>query len=239
MAKLKNSRAAKRGGRLKTALLGVCALVALALFCLSVWVWQVAQSVELDVGRITNAGQTLHLYDGSGEQIASLHGAEDRTAVSLEEIPQHVRNAFLAVEDVRFYSHSGIDIKRIFGALLADLRSGSLEQGASTITQQLIKLSHLTSEKTLERKVQEAILALELEAQYSKDEILEMYLNYVYFGGGAYGIESAAWRYFGIHASELTVAQGALLAGIVKSPPITRPTSTPKPLSNAATSCFL
>ena len=218
MAKLKNSRAAKRGGRLKTALLGVCALVALALFCLSVWVWQVAQSVELDVGRITNAGQTLHLYDGSGEQIASLHGAEDRTAVSLEEIPQHVRNAFLAVEDVRFYSHSGIDIKRIFGALLADLRSGSLEQGASTITQQLIKLSHLTSEKTLERKVQEAILALELEAQYSKDEILEMYLNYVYFGGGAYGIESAAWRYFGIHASELTVAQGALLAGIVKSP---------------------
>ncbi len=218
MAKLKNSRAAKRGGRLKTALLGVCALAALALFCLSVWVWQVAQSVELDVGRITNAGQTLHLYDGSGEQIASLHGAEDRTAVSLEEMPQHVRNAFLAVEDVRFYSHSGIDIKRIFGALLADLRSGSLEQGASTITQQLIKLSHLTSEKTLERKVQEAILALELEAQYSKDEILEMYLNYVYFGGGAYGIESAAWRYFGIHASELTVAQGALLAGIVKSP---------------------
>ena len=106
----------------------------------------------------------------------------------------------------------------MFGALWHDIRTMSLEQGASTITQQLIKLTHLSGEKTLSRKAQEAVLALRLERQMDKDDILERYLNVVYFGRGAYGIEAAANSYFGKSAGELTLAEGALLAGVIKSP---------------------
>ena len=115
-------------------------------------------------------------------------------------------------------SHEGVDIKRIFGALLADLKAGYFKEGASTITQQLIKNSHLTSEKTLPRKLQEAVLAYQLEQMHEKDEILEMYLNYINFGNRAYGIESAAQTYFNKGAAELTLAEAALLAGVIKSP---------------------
>ncbi|MBQ9832586.1 MAG: PBP1A family penicillin-binding protein, partial [Clostridia bacterium] len=120
--------------------------------------------------------------------------------------------------DARFYEHKGIDIIRIFGALWADIKAGGYVQGASTISQQLIKLSHLSSDKTIMRKIEEAVLAYQMEQMYTKDEILEMYLNYVYFGGGFYGIEAAARGYFGVGAEELTVEQGATLAAILKSP---------------------
>ena len=129
-----------------------------------------------------------------------------------------MKNAFLAAEDARFYSHPGFDLIRIAGAALHDLRAGSYVEGASTITQQLIKLTHLSSEKTLNRKVDEAILSYRLEQLLTKDEILACYLNRVYFGGGYYGIEAAAQGYFGVHASELTLAESALLAGVLKSP---------------------
>jgi len=200
-------------------------IVAFVLLCVTafllagaVWVLGIYGMAELDVEKITSASQTLYLYDAKGDAVAGVHGPEDRTNVSLRDVPLYVRNAFIAVEDVRFYSHKGVDLKRIAGALIADLKSGSLDQGGSTLTQQLIKLSHLSSEKTFSRKIQEAILAIQLEQRFTKDEILEMYLNYVYFGGGAYGIEAAARRYFSKSASQLTLAEGALLAGVVKSP---------------------
>ena len=117
-----------------------------------------------------------------------------------------------------FMNIQGVDFIRIAGAAWEDIKAGGYAEGASTISQQLIKLTHLSADKTMSRKLEEAVLAYQMEQKYSKDEILEMYLNYVYFGGGYYGIEAAAMGYFGVHASELTIAQAAMLAGILKSP---------------------
>ncbi len=171
---------------------------------------------DLSEEKITNISQTLVICDKNGTPVARLNSGQNRQSIS--EIPENVRDALIACEDVRFYEHNGIDIKRIFGAMLADIKSGSYSQGASTITQQLIKNSHLTNEKTLMRKAKEAILALELERRYSKDEILAMYLNFVYFGRGAYGIQTAAQTYFAKDASELSVPQAATLIGALKAP---------------------
>ena len=196
------------------ALLGVAAaLLAALLLALAPWSWE-----KLDIDKLTQLKQTSILYDADGERVGSLYGSEHRVYVTLEKIPLHVQQAFLAAEDQRFYEHPGVDIVRMFGALWHDIRTMSLEQGASTITQQLIKLTHLSGEKTLSRKAQEAVLALQLERQMDKDDILERYLNVVYFGRGAYGIEAAANSYFGKSAGELTLAEGALLAGVIKSP---------------------
>ncbi len=173
---------------------------------------------EFDPAKIRDIPQSLIVYDADGREVSSLHAKEDRIYVSIDEIPLLVQKAFISAEDVRFYEHNGIDVRRILAAAWADIKAGSYVQGASTISQQLIKLSHLSSKKSLSRKIEEAILAYQMEKQFTKDEILEMYLNYVYFGGGYYGIEAAARGYFGIHASELSVAQGAQLAGILKSP---------------------
>ncbi len=173
---------------------------------------------SFDPDKLVNLQQTSWLYDMNDAQVVSVHGAENRTKILINTLPKTVPQAFVAAEDQRFYSHSGIDIQRIFGALWADIRSGSLDQGASTITQQLIKLTHLSAEKTWSRKLQEAVLAFQLENNYSKDAILEMYLNVVYFGRGAYGIEAAAQSYFGIPAADLDVEQAACLAAILKAP---------------------
>ncbi|NLB61047.1 MAG: penicillin-binding protein, partial [Clostridiales bacterium] len=173
---------------------------------------------EFDAQKILNCDRSLIVYDKDGFEVSVLKMSENRIYVSIDTIPETVRNAFIAAEDVRFYKHSGFDVKRIIGAAIADLKSGSLDQGASTISQQLIKLSHLSSEKTFKRKIEEAILAYQMERQFEKDEILEMYLNYCYFGGGFYGIEAASRGYFGISASKISVSQAAMLAGILKSP---------------------
>jgi 1A family penicillin-binding protein len=167
--------------------------------------------------KILDVDQTLIVYDGQGNEYTRLHGTEDRVWVPISDIPDIVEKAFVSAEDARFYEHFGVDIIRIFGAAWQDIKAGGYVQGASTISQQLIKLSHLTAEKTLSRKLEEAVLAYQMEKQFSKDEILEMYLNYVYFGGGYYGIEAASFGYFGVHAKDLTVAEGAMLAGVLKS----------------------
>ncbi|HWS29886.1 MAG TPA: PBP1A family penicillin-binding protein [Clostridia bacterium] len=172
---------------------------------------------KFDPQKILDVDQTLIVYDGQGNEYTRLHGTEDRVWVPIGDVPDIVVKAFVSAEDTRFYEHFGVDIIRIFGAAWQDIKAGSYVQGASTISQQLIKLSHLTSEKTLSRKLEEAVLAYQMEKQYSKDEIMEMYLNYVYFGGGYYGIEAASLGYFGVHAKELTVAEGAMLAGVLKS----------------------
>ena len=196
------------------AILGaVVALLAALVIVLEPWNWE-----KLDLEKLTQLNQTSIIYDAGGNRAGSLYGSENRVYVALGQIPEHVQNAFIAAEDQRFYEHHGVDIVRLFGALWHDIRTMSLEQGASTITQQLIKLTHLSGEKTLSRKAQEAILALQLERQMSKQDILERYLNVVYFGRGAYGIEAAANAYFGKHVGELTLAEGALLAGVIKSP---------------------
>lgn len=173
---------------------------------------------NFELQRIMGCDRSSVIYDEEGNEILRLHGAEDRTWVSLDELPEHLLYAFISAEDARFYDHEGVDVIRIAGAIIADIKAGEYVQGASTISQQLIKLSHLTSEKTISRKAEEAVLAYQMERRCTKEDILEMYLNYVYFGGGYYGVEAAAMGYFGIHASELNVAQSAMLAGILKSP---------------------
>ena len=172
---------------------------------------------DFDPSLIVSCPKALQIYDSDGNEI-SVTGTEKRIWVSLDALKKHTVDAFVAAEDTRFYTHSGIDVYRIFGAAWADIKAGGYVQGASTISQQLIKLSHLSSEKTLDRKLEEAVLATQLEQVFSKDEIMEMYLNYIYFGGGFYGIETASLGYFGVHAGELTAAQSAQLAGILKSP---------------------
>ena len=188
------------------------ALVAAALIAARPWTWR-----PLDLDRITSPAQATVLFDRNGKLSASA-GLENRSLLPSSDIPDIVKQAFVAIEDARFYEHAGVDLRRVAGAFLSDIKSGSAREGGSTITQQLIKLTHLSGEKTLARKAQEAWLALRLERAMSKDDILTAYLNTVYFGAGAYGVEAAARTYFDSPASELTAAQAALLAGVVKSP---------------------
>ena len=203
---------------LKILLLAVTAAAVLFLLCGAVKTLGMDRWVDFDVYRITGCDRTSIIYDGQSDVVTRLHGVQDRTWVSISELQPSTVYAFISAEDARFFEHEGVDVIRIAGAIVADIKAGSYVQGASTISQQLIKLSHLTSEKTISRKAEEAALAYELERQYSKEDILEMYLNYVYFGGGYYGIEAAAKGYFGVHASDLTLDQSAMLAGILKSP---------------------
>ena len=203
---------------LKILLLAVTAAAVLFLLCGAVKTLGMDRWVDFDVYRITGCDRTSIIYDGQSDVVTRLHGVQDRTWVSVSELQPSTVYAFISAEDARFFEHEGVDVIRIAGAIVADIKAGSYVQGASTISQQLIKLSHLTSEKTISRKAEEAALAYEMERQYSKEDILEMYLNYVYFGGGYYGIEAAAKGYFGVHASDLTLDQSAMLAGILKSP---------------------
>lgn len=196
------------------------ALLALLVLGVGLLIWQLdlPNWQALDLNRIRTTPESTVVYDANGQRVGALYADSARVRVTLDEVPDDVVQAFLSAEDQRFYSHHGFDLKRIFGALWHDLRTLSFQQGASTITQQLIKLTHLTSEKTISRKVQEIVLAWQLEKQMSKDEILEAYLNTVYFGNGAYGIGAASRAYFDKEVSELTLAEGALLAGVIKSP---------------------
>lgn len=203
-------------------------IVSLGLGVWAYFAWDVANWQRIDARKITNLQQTTLLYDSEGALITSVRAVENRTIVPLERVPQHVRNAFLAAEDLRFYQHPGIDIVRIFGAVANNIRSQSYREGASTITQQLVKLSHLTDEKKLSRKVQEAYLALQLEQDYSKDDILAMYLNFINFGNGAYGLQAAAQTYFGVNVEDLSLVQGASLAAIIKSPSGYAPIQNPE-----------
>ena len=197
-------------------------------FCFTVFWLDFPNWVSLDVSRITAMNAASAMYDKNGREIARLAGRETPAALPSEEIPDMVKQAFVAAEDARFYAHKGIDGRRILGALIQDAKHMSLREGASTITQQLIKLTHLSAEKTFARKANEACLAVQLEKRLGKDEILTAYLNKAYFGEGAYGIENAAQTYFSKGAKELTLSQAALLAGILKSPSGNSPFSHPE-----------
>lgn len=173
---------------------------------------------NFDPSDVAKMDQSTIIYDSDGQEITTVYATQNRINISLSTIPKDVINAFLAVEDARFYEHNGVDVIRILGSLVNDIKSMSLKEGASTISQQLIKNTVLTNKKTFDRKLQEAFMAIELESAYSKDEILELYLNNVYFGSGAYGIEAASLKYFSKHASELTLIEGVALVATLKAP---------------------
>jgi len=150
-----------------------------------------------------------------------------RTYTPLAQIPPHVSRAIIAVEDARFYQHNGIDIIRIGGALIADLKDRTFAQGASTITQQLAKMLFLKPDKTITRKVKEIALSFKIEKKYTKDRILEMYLNQAYFGARAYGVEAASQTYFGKPITAVSISEAALLAGLLKAPSLYSPYKNP------------
>ena len=178
----------------------------------------------LDLAALDAQDKTSFIYDSEGNLITDYKGTEDRIMVSIDEIPEMLQNAFIAVEDARFYEHNGVDVKRIVGALVANFTSGST-QGGSTITQQLIKQTVLSSEQSYNRKLQEAYLAMELETRYTKKQILESYLNTIFLGGSYYGVRVAAYGYFGKELDQLTLRECAMLAGLTRSPNYYNPRS--------------
>ena len=162
-----------------------------------------------------------------GSLIGQLY-REKRYVIGMSEMSPHLPHAFLAVEDSEFYDHPGVNIAAIFRAFIANMKSGNISQGGSTITQQIVKRLMLTPEKSYERKLKEAILAYRLEKQLSKDDILTIYLNQIFLGSNAYGVEAAARTYFGKHASELSIAECAMIAGLPQSPSTHNPYRHPE-----------
>ena len=169
-------------------------------------------------GKMPDQAASTLIYDHKGALITSVHAVENRIPVELQQVPKNLQNAFVAVEDNRFYEHGGIDPRGILRAVWVNISGGGLSEGGSTITQQLVKNSLLTQERSLKRKFQEAILSFKVEKRYTKDEILGFYLNQIYFGNGAYGVQAAANTYFGKDVTKLSLAEAALLAGLPKSP---------------------
>jgi 1A family penicillin-binding protein len=172
--------------------------------------------INFDKSILIQKNSKINLYDDDNNFIetASITGS----VAKLEELPTHVKNAFITIEDKQFYEHNGLNYKRIVKAIFKNLTSGYAKEGASTISQQLIKNTYLTNEKTYDRKIKEIMLTLKLEREFEKDDILETYLNVIYFGNGSYGIESASKTYFDKRAKDLTLAEAATLAGLIKSP---------------------
>ena len=161
---------------------------------------------------------TSHIYDIKGNEIAVVHAEEDREPVKSEEIPENLKKAFLATEDVRFYQHIGIDYRGVMRAMWENITHRAVAEGGSTITQQLARNAYLNQERTFSRKIQEMFLALKIEHRHTKEEILEMYLNQIYFGRGVYGIQAASKYYFNKNVKDLDLNECAMLAGIPKSP---------------------
>lgn len=186
-----------------------------------------AELPRLEKEALKPPAQTTRVYAADGTLLAELHASENRVIVKLKDISPMMQKAIVAIEDERFFQHKGIDPIGILRSLYVDLKTGKPAQGASTITQQYVRNIYLSSEKTIERKLKEAILAYRIEQIYSKETILEKYLNTVYFGNGCYGVEAASLTYFGKHAKDLTAAEAALLAGVVQRPSEYNPYASP------------
>lgn len=203
-------------------LLVFLAIVAFIMFLLSIQLGVVmaegAKSLP-DIRILANyhPNQSTQIFDRHNNLLANIHGDEDRVVVPLKDISPNIQRAVMAIEDNRFYQHNGVDVRGTFRAFATNIKGGDI-QGGSTLTQQLVKNLFLSPERSYSRKIAEAVLALRVERHYTKDKILEMYLNQVYWGNHAYGIEKAAKRYFKKSAKELSVPEAALLAGLLKAP---------------------
>jgi 1A family penicillin-binding protein len=215
-------------GHRRVALAAAAVLAASAVTVLGLAIWFVAGIVGSIPDRAALRGigtmaQATTLLDAQDRQAFTIF-SEQRIDVPLSRVSPSLVQAILAIEDQRFYDHRGVDIVRVAGAALNNVVEGRLAQGGSTLTQQLARQSFLTPDKTLRRKLTEALVAARLETQFTKDEILSLYLNKVYFGDGLYGVEAASLGYFGKRAADVTVAEAALLAGLVKAPSAYAPT---------------
>jgi penicillin-binding protein 1A len=196
---------------------GVVASIWCAIAVIGTFVWAASTLPPIQSLEIPKRPPSVQIVGTSGTIVAT-RGEMGGMAIPIKDMPAHLTQAFIAIEDRRFYSHWGVDPVGLGRAVLANVMRRGVAQGGSTITQQLAKNLFLTQERTVFRKLQEVVLAFWLEHKFSKDEILELYLNRVYFGSGAYGVEAATQRYFGKSARKATLAESALLAGLVKSP---------------------
>lgn len=178
----------------------------------------ITKGAVLDESKLISVGQNIIIYDENGEEIANTSISTKHNNVKLKDLQPCTVNAFIASEDRKFYTHNGLNYKRILKAVYRNIKTRSFKEGASTISQQLIKNTHLTGDKTIKRKLKEIRLTKELEKKYSKDEILEMYLNTIYFGHSCYGLQSASEFYFDKKAEELTLNDSAVLVGLLVSP---------------------
>lgn len=190
-------------------------LLALGFYISSIYVN--AKAMEIDKEVLTSPSLSIQIYDNQNSPIKESNEIS-RAYADIETLSSETKNAFISIEDKTFYSHHGVNYKRIAKAMLNNIKSRKLKEGASTITQQLVKNTQLSSEKTFERKIKEVALAQKIEKEYSKDEILEFYLNIIYFGNNCYGIESASNYYFSKPAKELKIEEASMLAGMIKSP---------------------
>ncbi|HEX2307938.1 MAG TPA: transglycosylase domain-containing protein, partial [Jatrophihabitantaceae bacterium] len=215
----RGKRIARRFALVGTWALGLLAAVMVAAVLMFYSFTRVPEPSDLKVDQVASI-----LYS-NGKLMARV-GTVNRTIVPLSQVPQHVRWAVIAAEDRGFYSEPGVSMRGTLRAALSDLR-GHDSQGGSGITQQYVKNAYLNSERTLSRKLRELAIAVKLDRHYSKDEILAWYLNTIYFGRGAYGIQAAAEAYFGVPVSKLTVSQGALLAGLIQAPSYYEPRTNP------------
>ncbi|MFM7069897.1 MAG: transglycosylase domain-containing protein, partial [Actinomycetes bacterium] len=180
-----------------------------------------------DPVRLPSNSEPSSIYDAKGRLITVLR-RENRVPVRLADVPRIAQDAVVAIEDARFWQHHGVDPRAVARAASRNAAAGGVSEGGSTITQQYVKNALLTPERSLRRKVEEASLAIAVERTYSKEYILEQYLNTIYFGGGAYGIEAAALTFFGVAANQLNLAQSALLAGMIRSPATYDPRRSPQ-----------
>ncbi|MEG1500390.1 MAG: transglycosylase domain-containing protein, partial [Clostridiales bacterium] len=216
-----NRRKRKRKKKTWKNILHILLVLALiAAISLAAWVLVLATDLPEVSPETLMPKQTSFVYDQNDEAYADLYSGENRVTVPLDEMPQHLKDVVIATEDIRFYKHFGIDVKRVFGAVKADLISGGFSQGASTITMQLARNAILESQdKKLNRKIKESILSIQIERQYSKDEILYFYLNEVYLGMRAtYGVEAASHLYFDKDVQDISLGESALLAGLLRNP---------------------
>lgn len=176
---------------------------------------KVSKDVVFDKNLLISASSQIVFYNNDNEIITK---NLSNKIVDYENLPEFVKNAFISIEDKQFYSHKGINYKRIVKSMLNNIKSGYIKEGGSTISQQLIKNTHLNPEKTFDRKIKEIVLTKKLEKTFSKDDILETYLNVIYFGNNSYGLENASLNYFSKHSKDLSLNEAAVLAGLIKAP---------------------
>ncbi len=221
-------RRLKKKAIFKTLLLGFALIFVVGAVSTAAYVAYVLKDLPEWDESVILSDQTTFLYDKNNEVFSELHSSENRTYVTLDDMPQYLIDCFIATEDTRFYNHNGIDVIRIGGALIADIKAGGIAQGASTITMQLARTAILNNQdQKLARKIKEAVLAMQLESEYSKDEILTLYLNEIYFGHSAYGVQAASQTIFGKDVSDISLAEAATLVGIIRNPKLYSPLYDP------------
>jgi penicillin-binding protein 1A len=231
LPKGRHKRAARRRRRNRGAIVGLAVAAAIAVAAGiggGAAVFAYGSSCDLDSLREVKIGENTFVYAADGSLLGSIPAERNREAVTAEEMSLWVRKATIAVEDRRFFEHGGVDVEGIARAAVTDLQAGRIVEGGSTITQQLVRNLYISRERTVQRKLKEACLATKLDRAWTKHRILTTYLNQVYYGNQAYGIEAAAQTYFSKPAAELNLSQSALLAGLTQAPSVNNPFTTPK-----------